>query len=222
MIPSPGVENLKPVGLPYFAAPPCRSKHISTPPHRASLSNHLMLEQTRFKSGEDIEYTTLFAYWYPGVGIVEPQGTRKRQSYIRWLEIEGWLNKSQVSWCKMKYLICNLVHGTFNPCLWDKEAMGRGCQLFHKNLAKKLSKKQNKKHHRIVTDIRTKTFLEGPEGVKLELGVAWFWAGKMGLDVLGFCPLGMGNRTPDGIGIRFLPFWKYIKMNFNKKFSMKM
>ena len=50
-----------------------------------------------------------------------------------------------------------IEQGTFTPLVFGTNgAMGRECQLFHKKLAKKLSQKQNRKYHEVITDIRTK------------------------------------------------------------------
>ena len=50
-----------------------------------------------------------------------------------------------------------IEQGTFTPLVFGTNgAMGRECQLFHKKLAKKLSQKQNKKYHEVITYIRTK------------------------------------------------------------------
>ena len=54
-----------------------------------------------------------------------------------------------------------IEHGTFTPLVFGTNgAMGRECQLFHKKLAKKLSQKQNKKYHEVITDIKTKIAFE--------------------------------------------------------------
>ena len=53
--------------------------------------------------------------------------------------------------------VIEIEHGTFTPLVFGTNgAMRRECQLFHKKLAKKLSQKQNKKYHEVITDIRTK------------------------------------------------------------------
>jgi hypothetical protein len=49
-------------------------------------------------------------------------------------------------------------------------------------------------------------YIEGPEGVKWELGFAYFLGGKMGFHALGFHALGLGfisNKTiENGNGIK--------------------
>ena len=56
-----------------------------------------------------------------------------------------------------EYLLRPIEHGTVTPLvIGTNGAMGRECQLFHKKLAEKLSQKQNKKYHEVITDIRAK------------------------------------------------------------------